>query len=411
MLKPIGFWSYSATDDEYSRGRLSQLRALLAAELQQKIGRRLKVNIFQDVAAIPPGAEWEKQIRRTPKNSSFLIPIVTPASLQSEWCCREINMFREREATTLWRADLIFPLHYTSIDELILSRPDDCYDPQVFNFLRSRQWIDFRDVRLKNPESEVVAMRIERMANAICSSLRRDDAPMEENGSQLEVLGDQPVAEAKPAEERLRQKQAEQRRQAETQGPTEAETSEIEANPQAERRLKAPSDRNQADANEVQQRRQVGRRVSVELRRAFVELRVALLVAGSAIGLLIGFSYLAILSEPTPLSFVGTSLPETWGAATNCAIFTRVLDGKGKGLAILVSDSHDYDDQAQVLNKYAEHFELSVVSNIRYPDNISDFKSYVSAIAKARPRRIVFCPSSAAQAFFEQAVNAHLITP
>ena len=63
MLSPIGFWSYSNTDDDHSRGRLSQLRALLASELQQKIGRKLKVNIFQDVAAIPPGAEWEKQIR------------------------------------------------------------------------------------------------------------------------------------------------------------------------------------------------------------------------------------------------------------------------------------------------------------------------------------------------------------
>jgi len=74
MLKPIGFWSYSSTDDEYSRGRLSQLRALLAAELQQKIGRSLKVNIFQDVAAIPPGAEWERQISRRDKRFIFPYP-------------------------------------------------------------------------------------------------------------------------------------------------------------------------------------------------------------------------------------------------------------------------------------------------------------------------------------------------
>jgi hypothetical protein len=96
MLTPTGFWSYSSSDDEHSRGRLSHFRALLAAELQQKIGRTPKVNIFQDVAAIPPGAEWEKQICEALESSFFLIPIVTPAMLQSEWCCREIELFRDR---------------------------------------------------------------------------------------------------------------------------------------------------------------------------------------------------------------------------------------------------------------------------------------------------------------------------
>lgn len=172
MLKPIGFWSYSTSDDEHSRGRLSQLRALLAAELQQKIGRSLKVNIFQDVAATPPGTEWEKQIRDAINASFFLIPIVTPALLQSEWCCREITLFRQREAT-LRRNDLIFPLHYISIDDLDVLRPEDCHDPEVFGFLRSRQWIDFRRLRLRNPESEDVALKVEAMADAICAALRR----------------------------------------------------------------------------------------------------------------------------------------------------------------------------------------------------------------------------------------------
>lgn len=173
MLKPIGFWSYSTSDDEHSRGRLSQLRALLAAELQQKIGRSLKVNIFQDVAAIPPGTEWEKQIRDAINASFFLIPIITPALLQSEWCCREINLFRQREATSLRRNDLIFPLPYISIDDLDASRPEDCHDPEIFSFLRSRQWIDFRKLRLRNPESEDVAFKVEAMADAICAALRR----------------------------------------------------------------------------------------------------------------------------------------------------------------------------------------------------------------------------------------------
>jgi hypothetical protein len=173
MLSPIGFWSYSNTDDDHSRGRLSQLRALLASELQQKIGRKLKVNIFQDVAAIPPGAEWEKQIRDAIDGSCFLIPIVTPALLQSEWCCQEIALFRQRETTTLRRTDLIFPIHYLNVDDRDSSRPEDCHDAEIFSFLRSRQWTDFRALRHKNPESEDVARRIDALADAICAALRR----------------------------------------------------------------------------------------------------------------------------------------------------------------------------------------------------------------------------------------------
>jgi hypothetical protein len=42
MLKPTGFRSYATTDDTSSRGRLGQLRRLLADELQQRIGREPK---------------------------------------------------------------------------------------------------------------------------------------------------------------------------------------------------------------------------------------------------------------------------------------------------------------------------------------------------------------------------------
>jgi hypothetical protein len=173
MLSPIGFWSYSNSDDDHSRGRLSQLRALLASELQQKIGRHPKVNIFQDVAAIPPGAEWEKQIRDAINGSFFLIPIVTPALLQSEWCCQEITLFRQREATTLRRTDLIFPLHYLNVDDRDPLRTEDCHDAEVFSFLRRRQWTDFRTLRHIDPESEDVARKIDGLADAIWSALRR----------------------------------------------------------------------------------------------------------------------------------------------------------------------------------------------------------------------------------------------
>jgi hypothetical protein len=110
---------------------------------------------------------------RRDRRSFFLIPIITPALLQSEWCCQEIALFRQREATTLRRTDLIFPIHYLNVDDRDSSRPEDCHDAEVFRFLRSRQWTDFRALRHKNPESEDVARRIDSLADAICAALRR----------------------------------------------------------------------------------------------------------------------------------------------------------------------------------------------------------------------------------------------
>ena len=95
-LKPIGFWSYARQDDEASDGRLSQLRGQLARELQQVYGRQ-KIQLWQDVAAIPPGAEWDKAIDEAIAQSTFLIPIITPAFVESEFCCREVAKFFERE--------------------------------------------------------------------------------------------------------------------------------------------------------------------------------------------------------------------------------------------------------------------------------------------------------------------------
>jgi TIR domain len=96
-LKPIGFWSYTSSDDTRSGGRLSQLRRLLADELQLLIGRRQPVHLWQDVAAIPHGSDWLKEIHKALDASSFFIPIVTPAFLESEMCSLEVMRFRERE--------------------------------------------------------------------------------------------------------------------------------------------------------------------------------------------------------------------------------------------------------------------------------------------------------------------------
>ena len=174
-LKPIGFWSYTTSDDVASGGRLSQLRLLLAQHLQLRIGREPKVHIFQDVAAIPHGTDWLKEIHKALDASSFFIPIVTPAFLQSPMCCQEVMHFRAREAA-LGRDDLIFPLHYIDVDDVDASRPDEVQDPAVLALLRARQMIDFRRLRLRDPKVEAVEEKLDEFAGSLRLALRRQVA-------------------------------------------------------------------------------------------------------------------------------------------------------------------------------------------------------------------------------------------
>ena len=177
-LEPIGFWSYTRDDDARSRGRLSQLRTLLADEVQGHIGRAERVHIFQDVATIPYGTTWETEIANALDGCSFFIPIVTPGFLQSEMCCREVMRFRQREIA-LGRNDLIFPIRYIDVEEVDPDRPGSVFDRAVWDCLRSRQQIDFRQLRLLPPESTVeVALKLEQVARAIVAALRRP-APAE----------------------------------------------------------------------------------------------------------------------------------------------------------------------------------------------------------------------------------------
>ena len=168
-LKPIGFWSYTSSDDTRSGGRLSHLRRLLADELQLLIGRRQQVQIFQDVAAIHYGTDWLKEIHKAIDESSFLLPIVTPAFLESEMCCQEVMRFRQREQE-LGREDLIFPFRYIDVSDIM---HDEVHDPAVLALLNSRQRFDFASLRHRSPDSEEVVTKVALLATALRAALRR----------------------------------------------------------------------------------------------------------------------------------------------------------------------------------------------------------------------------------------------
>src|ERR1700681_717051 len=111
----VGFFSYSRSDDEHSRGALTRLRAHIQSELRLQLGRDFR--LWQDTAAIPDGALWEDEIKRAIAESVFFIPIVTPSAVGSQHCQFEFKSFLNREET-LGRSDLIFPILYIRVPAL-----------------------------------------------------------------------------------------------------------------------------------------------------------------------------------------------------------------------------------------------------------------------------------------------------
>jgi hypothetical protein len=153
-LPPTGFWSYVRRDDERSRGKISDLRDLVLAELETQIGG--EVPVFKDTISIPRGVRWEELTTQALSDATFFIPILTPNFLKSEWCCREVRLFLERESKLLAtypdlpRRSRIYPIHYVDIDDA------DADDAFVRDAMLALQHFDFRRMRnLHYQEPEV----------------------------------------------------------------------------------------------------------------------------------------------------------------------------------------------------------------------------------------------------------------
>lgn len=152
--KPTAFFSYVRTDDEYERGRLTELRKKLGEALRFYTGHELV--IFQD-QNIKIGEDWERQIALALDSAAIFIPIITPSYLTSEFCRYELKTFLARERE-LGRSDLVFPVYYVDCPEM--EDQDLRLEDSVASILAARQAKDWRELRgIDRPDSSPEVQR------------------------------------------------------------------------------------------------------------------------------------------------------------------------------------------------------------------------------------------------------------
>jgi formylglycine-generating enzyme required for sulfatase activity len=222
----VGFFSYSNSDDAHSDGALSLLRQGIRKELRLQLGSDLR--LWQDVDAIPLGAQWDGEIRKAIAESAFFIPIVSPAMLNSDYCGMEFDAFLDREAA-LGRGDLVFPILYIPVSGL--TKTDQPGREGVLKIVQARQYADWTGIRQKAVTSEEVKTAVERFCRGVVEALHRNWESPDERRRREEIetqrLKEEEVRRLAEAEA-LRLAEEQRRRSA------EAEALRRQAKPQKE---------------------------------------------------------------------------------------------------------------------------------------------------------------------------------
>jgi hypothetical protein len=126
--------------------------------------------IFIDRNDLKWGQEWKARIGQSLDGVTFLVPIVTPGYLKSDWCRKEFLRFVKREKE-LKRRDLILPVYYVRCPVL----EDDEKHPldELAKVLHERQYKDWRRFRHEPWTAPEVGRQFEQMAQEIVEALER----------------------------------------------------------------------------------------------------------------------------------------------------------------------------------------------------------------------------------------------
>ena len=203
--------------------------------------------LWQDKEAISAGKVWESEIKAAVSQSVFFIPIITPTVVGSQYCRFELEAFLTREAA-LGRDDLVFPILYIRVPALEDSTR--LKEDPVLSLIAKRQYMDWREFRLRNVNSTEVKEAVEQFCTQICDALRRPWISLEDRKVREEAAVRQQRAEAK----RKRQEAEAKRRE-----------EEVREQATALARERADEERRKREAEVEQQKAKTGERPRAEV--------------------------------------------------------------------------------------------------------------------------------------------------
>jgi CheY-like chemotaxis protein len=173
MAEPLGFLSYTRTDDQFFGGYITAFRAALEAGVQVVTGDR-SFRLFQDVEGIVIGEQWQKKLAEVIGRASFFLPMLTPLFLSSPNCREEIELFIAREGA-LGRDDMILPIYL--VNSPLLEKAEERERDPVAREIARRERYDWRENGWLPLEQPAARKAVLTLARAIATALERIAAP------------------------------------------------------------------------------------------------------------------------------------------------------------------------------------------------------------------------------------------
>lgn len=151
-LRYKGFFSYARVDND--NGVLSSWRDSIGVEVRQQLGS--ECHIYQDIKDIEVGQPFSREIENALNEADFMIVIITPSYLNSDYCRKELQHYLDTEKQSE-RQDTIIPIYFR--DSGLTKnekKPDITKKDELAKELNKRQLYDWRQLRLDEFKSAKV---------------------------------------------------------------------------------------------------------------------------------------------------------------------------------------------------------------------------------------------------------------
>ncbi|MCZ2821592.1 TIR domain-containing protein [Modestobacter sp. VKM Ac-2977] len=164
MNDAVIFWSYAHRDDEADSGGITHLASRIANEYSLLTGRDL--DLFVD-KKLKWGELWRERIDSSLAASTYLIPVLTPRYFQRDECRKELREFHA-QAKARGVADVLLPILYAEIEDFSSENPDE-----LIALASRSQYADWRELRVKGPESAEYREELNTVAKRLVEVTRR----------------------------------------------------------------------------------------------------------------------------------------------------------------------------------------------------------------------------------------------